>query len=44
MSLRTDAETIYQPAIRASLPDRAVKDALAGWQPPAGRTSLLAVG
>lgn len=44
MSLRTDAETIYQTAIRASLPDRAVQDALAGWQPPAGRTILLAVG
>lgn len=44
MSLRTDAETIYQTAIRASLPDRAVQDALAGWQPPAGRTILLSVG
>lgn len=44
MSLRTDAETIYQTAIRASLPDRAVKDALTGWQPPAGRTILLSVG
>lgn len=44
MSLRTDAETIYQTAIRASLPDRAVQDALADWQPPAGRTILLAVG
>lgn len=44
MSLRTDAETIYQTAIRASLPDRAVQDALARWQPPAGRTILLAVG
>lgn len=44
MSLRTDAETIYQSAIRASLPDRAVQDALTGWQPPAGRTIVLAVG
>ena len=26
MSLRTDAETIYQTAIRASLPDRAVQE------------------
>lgn len=44
MSLRTDAETIYQTAIRASLPDRAVQDALADWQQSAGRTILLAVG
>lgn len=44
MSLRTDAKTIYQTAIRASLPDRAVRDALADWTPPAGRTLLLAVG
>ncbi|WP_346704566.1 glycerate kinase [uncultured Agathobaculum sp.] len=44
MSLRTDAETIYQSAIRASLPDRAVQDALTGWQPPARRTIVLAVG
>lgn len=44
MSLRTDTETIYQTAIRASLPDRAVQDALTDWQPPAGRTILLAVG
>lgn len=44
MSLRTDAETIYQTAIRASLPDHAVQKTLAGWQPPAGRTILLSVG
>lgn len=44
MSLRQDAQTIYQAAIRASLPDRAVRDALADWTPPAGRTLLLAVG
>lgn len=44
MSLRQDAQTIYQEAIRASLPDRAVRDALADWTPPAGRTLLLAVG
>lgn len=44
MSLRQDAQTIYQAAIRASLPDRAVRDALADWTPPTGRTLLLAVG
>lgn len=42
--LRHDAETIYQEAIRASLPDAAVTEALREWTPPEGRLILISIG
>ncbi len=43
-ALRADAETIMRSAIRAVLPDEAVRRALRGFRPGRGRTLLVAVG
>ena len=43
-NLRRDAENIVRKSIEAVLPDAAVKKALAGFQPPAGRMILVSVG
>lgn len=44
MSLREDAKFIYESAIRESLPDSAVKKALADFACPKGRLILIAIG
>ncbi len=44
MKLRYDAERIYTGAIKASLPDSAVRAALEKFTPPAGRLILVSVG
>ena len=44
MSLRKDAEFIYENAIRESLPDSAVKKALSDFDFPKGRLLLVAIG
>ena len=44
MSLRTDAKFIYENAINRSLPDSAVKNALAKFTPPSGKLILVAIG
>ena len=43
-ALRADAETLMREAIRAVLPDEAVRRALGGFRPGRGRTLLVAVG
>ena len=42
--MRFDAEKIYTGAIRASLPDAAVRTALSDLEPPKGRLVLVAIG
>ncbi len=44
MSQREDAKFIYENAIRRSLPDSAVKEALSKFEPPCGRLLLVAIG
>ena len=44
MSLREDAKFIYEQAIRRSLPDSAVNDALSQFEPPQGKLILVAIG
>ena len=44
MSKREDAKFIYETAIRQSLPDAAVKEALSQFVPPRGRLLLVAIG
>ena len=44
MSLRSDAKFIYESAIGESLPDSAVKKALADFVCPRGRLILIAIG
>jgi len=44
MQLRRDAEQIIRNAIQAAMPEAAVREALAGLAPPAGRLVLLSVG
>lgn len=42
--MRKDAEKIYTGAIKACLPESAVRDALAGFTLPIGRLVLIAIG
>lgn len=42
--MREDAKKIYTGAIRASLPDAAVKEALRSFSTPCGRLVLIAIG
>ena len=44
MSIRNDAEFIYKKAIAASLPDSAVREALAEMKAPSGKLILVAIG
>ena len=44
MSLRENAKFIYEQAIRRSLPDSAVNDALSQFEPPQGKLILVAIG
>lgn len=44
MSLRKDAEFIYENAIKHSLPDSAVIDALSDFEIPKGKLILVAIG
>lgn len=44
MSKRENAKFIYETAIRHSLPDAAVKEALSQFVPPRGRLLLVAIG
>lgn len=44
MNLRQDADTIISRSIGAVMPGEAVRNALGGFIPPAGKTLLIAVG
>ena len=44
MSLRSDAKFIYESAISASMPDNAVKNALASFRIPKGKLILVSIG
>ena len=42
--LRSDAEKIYTGAIRANLPDSAVREAIKSFSLPKGRLVLISIG